>query len=498
MSQSTSASSGRLGGAKAPSYIRAVNEPEARASRYTVRYMLTSDVAYVLSAAELCLTPAPAARNLLTVLLDLLAHLDELDFTTPAGDIVAQREAWVAAKAGRGDAAWLHLGRNRGESLRNYLPRMFFRQTLHDAGAAVARLVANLVGRAGQTLEAVTPNYHHLQHSGFTTLGEYLLSWAVVFERHLERLAQIDRRLDLGPAIFGGRKELNALYDRVSRRLGFTRRARLRRDGIWIHDQFTEPFFALSLIAVDLARLAQDLRVWMTPEFRFFELADEHAGGSSALPHAKVPFGLQAVIGGAVMATTRLAGEMAAATNPSEGSEPLYQSATLYAASCDIVAATRYMGEVMAAGRFNLEEMRRKAVLDYAGSSEAHDRLVYDFGVPFRIGHRVLGTLVRSHYLGEAMPDLNELLQAETGRQIDVDQDEIMDIVLGRRFWPTTFDLEMLREVWAEQAKKSADAVERLAGESVVAQASARLLEEARTWLAGSAGRAASAEETGR
>jgi hypothetical protein len=64
----------------------------------------------------------------------------------------------------------------------------------------------------------------------------------------------------------------------------------------------------------------------MTPEFSLFALADEHAGGSSALPHAKVPFGLQSVIGGATIAATRLAGEMAASVNPSEGSEPIYQS----------------------------------------------------------------------------------------------------------------------------------------------------------------------------
>jgi argininosuccinate lyase len=476
---------GRLAGAKSESYLRAVNEPEARASRFTARWMLLSDVAYVLSAAELGYTPLAAAQTLLKALLELLDSAELPDTTKPPGDIVAQREAWLSERAGRDATAWLHLGRNRGESLRNYLPRMFFRQALHDQGRAVSLLLTNLVTRAEPVLEALSPNYHHLQHSGFTTLGEYLLSWAVVFDRHIERLRQIDKRLDKAPSPFGGRAELATLYDHVSQRLGFSNRARLRRDGIWVQDQFTEPFFVLSLIAVDLARLAQDFRVWMTPEFALVELADEHAGGSSALPHAKVPFGLQSVIGGGIMASTRLAGEMAAACSPSEGSEPIYQSASLYGLAEDILAWTRYMSDVIEKAKFNLDEMRRKALLDYAGSSEAHDRLVYDFGVPFRVGHRVLGALVRSHFVGEPPLDLKKLLRDETGRDIDVDQREIMDIVMGKQFWPTTFDFPMLRETATDYRHKAVAATQIFAPPSAVEQAATRIVADARAWLAG-------------
>jgi argininosuccinate lyase len=474
---------GRLAAGKSASYVRAVSEPESRASRFTARAMLVSDVAYVLSAAELGFTPVESATKLIAALLDLLDALDRLDLSRPAGDIVAQREAWMSEHTGREHTAWLHLGRNRGESLRSYLPRMFFRQKLHEQGQLVANLVTNLLRRAEPVLEAISPNYHHLQHSGFTTLGEYLLSWVVVFERHFERIEQADRRLDKAPSPFGGRTELARLYDRVTARLGFSRRANLRRDGIWIHDQFTEPFFVLSLIAVDLARLAQDFRVWMTPEFGFLELADEHAGGSSALPHAKVPFALQSVIGGAVMASTRLAGEMAASCNPSEGSEPIYQSAGLYGLAEDIAAWTSYMADVVDKAHFNLEEMRRKAVLDYAGSSEAHDRLVYDYGVPFRTGHRILGALVRNHFLGEPPLDLRDMLRRETGRDIDVDQQEIMDIVLGKRFWPTTFDVPMLRETFSAYREKAIAAVARFSGPSVVERAAAQLLADAQSWM---------------
>ena len=92
---SNTQSTGRLSGSKSASYVRAVNEPELRASRYTARYMLAGDIAYVLSAAELKCTPAVHARNLLQALIDLLGQLSDVDTTKPPADIVTQREAWI-------------------------------------------------------------------------------------------------------------------------------------------------------------------------------------------------------------------------------------------------------------------------------------------------------------------------------------------------------------------------------------------------------------------
>ena len=472
---------GRLAGAKAQSYLRAVNEPEARASQFTARLMLVTDLAYLMCSADAKLMPRDTAQHLTAAVLKLIDELPGRDVSRPPGDIVGQRERWISEHVSKTDAAWLHLGRNRGESLRNYIPRLFFRDVLHAQGREIASLVRRIVDRAQPLLGALAPNYHHLQHSGLATVGEYLLSWAVTFERHTQRLEQIDERLDYGPSTFGGRQQTNQLFDAVSARLGFTRRARLRRDGIWVQDQFSEPFFALALIAVDLARLAQDLRVWMTPEFSLFELADEHAGGSSALPHAKVPFGLQEVIGAGVMASTRLAGEMAAScAGPSEGSEAIYSSSSLYQMALDIVANTTYVAEVIDKGTFRTEEMKRKALLDYAGTSEAHDRLAYDFGVPFRTGHRILGAMVRAHYYNEPLPDLKSVLREETGRDFDVDQQEIMDIVLGRRIWPTTIDEKALRGVWEELDKKAATAVAAFAEAGTVERALDSVLRDAR------------------
>jgi argininosuccinate lyase len=141
------------------------------------------------------------------------------------------------------------------------------------------------------------------------------------------------------------------------------------------------------------------------------------------------------------------------------------------------------MSDVARAGHFNLEEMKRKSTLDFAGSSEAHDRLVYDFGVPFRTGHKLLGALARAHHLGEPAPDLNKLIKAETGLDVAIDQAEITDIVLGKKLSPTTFDLEMLRETWNGFDQRLRAEEEKLSPTSTTEAAIERLVQEAKAWI---------------
>ena len=194
---------------------------------------------------------------------------------------------------------------------------------------------------------------------------------------------------------------------------------------------------------------------------------------------------IAAVVGAGVMASTRLCGEMASAcAGPSEGSEALYRSDTLYQMAQDVTANTIYMGEVVAKCEFRLDEMAHKAKLDYAGTSEAHDRLVYDFGVPFRLGHRILGAMVRAHYYGEAIPDLNAMLRAETGKDFNVDQNEIMDIVLCKIIWPTTIDTAELKVIRTDLDAKAKAATAAFAGPSVAAQALDKVVQEGRAFAA--------------
>jgi argininosuccinate lyase len=473
---------GRLASSKSQSYANAVLTIEGRNNQYLAKYMLTGDLACVLSAWELGVTPDDAAKALIHCLLDLLPQAERLGREGAAGDIVLQREFWIADAVGQEVGSWLHVGRNRAESLRGSLPRLFFREALYREHVALIRLVRALVDRAGPVLEAVAPFYHHLQHAGRTTLGEYLLSWATSFHGHFERVAQADARLDLAPPPNCGREIVVELINRAGHRMGFSRVARLWEECFITEEHFSEPFFVLVQISVALGRLAEDLRLWMTAEFDFFELADEHASGSSGRPQKKNPFGLQAVINGAAIGAGRLAAQFATNITVSEEADTTYHAYSLYQYAHDVAAWTEFMADVIEKGDFKLAELEHKSAFGYAGAREALDVLVYEHKVPYRFAHRALGELVRTAEGGADHATLAAQLKSRLAAY-PIDADELVRTVNGSSQAHIMLNLKAFRDVHQElDASLRAITAKRLA--NPVDTAIERLMDEARKAIA--------------
>ena len=473
---------GRLAKPKSASYRRALSAVEARALPYVARLMLATDLAYVLAAAELGLNRS--ARPLVGCLLELLGECDELVRARGGLDVVVQREIWVAERVGADAAAWLHFGRNRGESLRGFLPRMFFRDALYRGRIALLDFLDALLARAEETIEAPAPVYHHLQHAGITTLGEWLLSYAGNIAPHIERFEQTLERLDVTPPVMSGRPVLVALGEGVRRRLGFSRVAQLRQQMHTTEDQFAEPLFVLVALNVALSRLAEDLRLYSTEEFAFFEIADEHASGSSGLPQKKNPFGLQAVIGGASMGVGRLTAQLAANVSVSEELDTVFHAASAYQYADDAVAWTVFIAEVIALGRFDLERLRQKAGSGFAGASEALDILVVEGGMPFRDAHHMLGGAVRARHSNANDEAFAELRQ----RVPEIDFDHLERVLTGEELSEYCLNINASRTALAELRETMAAARARTPAESPVEEVIEALEDEARVYLRTPAG----------
>lgn len=447
---------GRLSASKSNTYANAVLSVEGRNNPFIARYMLAGDLACVLSAHELGVTPTPEAKALLRALLDLLPRAEQMSRDHSIGDIVVSREYWIHEAVGQEIGSWLHVGRNRAESLRGSLPRLFFRDALHKERAALQRLVQALLDRAAPNLDALAPFYHHLQHAGRTSLGEYLLSFAAAFNKHFERIDEADRRLDLAPPPNCGRPIVVDLIDRVGRRLGFSRTGLIWQELFITEDHFAEPLAVFSQIAVGLARLAEDLRLFMTSEFDTFELADEHASGSSGRPQKKNPFGLQAVIGGACAGIGAIASQLAANVTVSEEADSTYHAYRGYEFSRDVANWTLFLADVVEKGDFKLPELEKKSRLGFAGAREALDVLVYDHRVPYRYAHRVCGELVR---LGAEGAREEDIVLAVRQRLVDfpaVDCAALVRIATGESTEAVWLNLPAFRAVHDEIARNLA------------------------------------------
>jgi argininosuccinate lyase len=431
---------GRLGAQKSDRFRRTLQSVEGRANRYVGRAMLASDLAYVLSAMELGFTPQDEGKALLGCLLELLDQVDELTKHQSNLDILVQRESWVAERLPKHVAARLHFGRNRGESIRGYLPRLFFRDALFRQREALLGFLRVLIAKAEPVLDSIIPVYHHLQHAGVTTLGEYLLAWVENLFPYLERLDDAARRIDIAPPPMSGRPEVVAMGEAVRQRLGFSAMAPLRQQIHVTEDQLFEPFFALLTVAVALARLSEDLRLYTTTEFAFFDMADEHASGSSQYPQKKNAFGLQA--------------QMTMSVSLSEELVSVFQAASLYQQADDIVANTLFMAEFVERGRFDAQEMRSKAGSGYAGAAEALDILMFEHDVPMRVAHHELGALVRALVEKTDIPDISKHLAAELGRPVEIDLPRLLRVIRGEEIVKVSLNLSAVHASWEKLSHK--------------------------------------------
>lgn len=422
---------GRLGASKSQTYANGVLAIESRNNPFIGKYMLAGDLACVLTAHELGITPTQDAKALARCLVDLLPRSAEMSYNHSIGDIVVTRELWVVEAVGQDAGSWLHVGRNRAESLRGSLPRMFFRDAIHREHVALQRLVKALLDKADPHMASLAPFYHHLQHAGRTSLGEYLLSWAASFDKHFDRISQADDRLDLAPPPNCGRPVVVDLINRVGHRLGFSKVGKVWQELFITEEHFSEPFFVLAQIAIGLGRLAEDLRLFMTSEFDFFELADEHASGSSGRPQKKNPFGLQAVINGAAVGAGSLVTQMATNITVSEEADSTYHAYRLYEFSHDVIAWTEFMADVIEKGTFKLGSLEEKSKLGFAGAREALDELVYVHKVPYRYAHRVCGELVRLGTEGLAQDDIVARIAERLSAFPDIDAGRLVRIATG-------------------------------------------------------------------
>ncbi len=71
---------------------------------------------------------------------------------------------------------------------------------------------------------------------------------------------------------------------RLASLLGFDGVLANTRDAVWSEDHTLDLVLIANQSMTSIARLAQDLEVWSTYEFRMLALADRHSSSSSIMP----------------------------------------------------------------------------------------------------------------------------------------------------------------------------------------------------------------------
>ena len=186
--------------------------------------------------------------------------------------------------------AVLHTGRSRNDQVALDL-RLYCRDAAQEATAATATLVDALAEKAAAHALWVMPGYTHLQRAQPVTVGHHLLAHAAPLLRDARRFAlarEAAGAMPLGSGALAG-STLPLAREVVARELGLSTLTDNSMDAVSDRDFALDLVYACVSTSLHLSRLAEDVVLWASSEFRFVRLADEIATGSSLMPQKKNP-----------------------------------------------------------------------------------------------------------------------------------------------------------------------------------------------------------------
>ena len=336
----------------------------------------------------------------------VLAEIEagKFDWSLEREDVHLHIEA-ALGEAGRS----LHTARSRNDQVALDL-RLFVREAIVDACRGIVALQEALLGRAAEHVDTLLPGYTHLQRAQPVSLGHHLLAYVEMLQRDFERLSDGFARANVLPLGSGALAGVPYAIDRelVAAQLGFAAISANSIDAVSDRDFVAEFLASAALCGLHLSRLGEELVLWSSAEFRYVEMDDAWATGSSMMPQKKNPDFAELVrgksgrlVGDLVSLLTVLKGlPLAYNKDLQEDKEPLFDAAGTLT-DCLAVSAA-----MLGTLRFNAEHMVEAAGQDYTTATDLADYLVGK-GLPFRDAHRVVGELVagcikRSQQLPEA------------------------------------------------------------------------------------------------
>ncbi len=300
-------------------------------------------------------------------------------------------------------------------------------------------LQACLLDTARAHTHAVMPGYTHMQKAQPITLAHDLMAYFEMFRRDAERMADCKKRTDSMPLGAGALAGSTYPLDRamVCEQLGFSSLARNSLDAVSDRDFCIEYASCASILMMHLSRFCEELILWSTDEFRFVEMDDAYATGSSIMPQKKNPDVAELIRG----KTGRVYGDLTALLTMMKGLPLAYNKdmqedkEAVFDAIDTVNGCLTIFQRMFSTLRFHTDRMYSGAGRGFTNATDAADYLVKK-GVPFRTAHEIVGRLVLACLKdGKAIADLSlrELKDLSPAFEEDVfDSISLLACVEGR------------------------------------------------------------------
>ncbi len=361
------------------------------------RQDINGSIAHAAMIGDAGIIEKSESEKIIAGLKEILADIDsgKLRFDPVAEDIHMFVESELTKRLGD-TGKRLHTARSRNDQVALDI-RMYLKDEVKTIIPMIKELIGVLCDLADKNLDTIMPGYTHLQRAQPITFAHHMMAYAQMLIRDIGRFEDTYKRMDKMPLGSGALAATTYPIDRmeVCKLLGFDDITQNSLDGVSDRDFCIELASAISILMMHLSRFSEEIILWSSWEFKFIELDDAYATGSSIMPQKKNPDVTELIRG----KTGRVYGDLNTLLVMMKGTPLAYnkdmqedKEAIFDAIDTVKLCLTTFIPMLSTMSLYK-ENMRNAAAKGFINATDCADYLVKK-DLPFRDAYKITGTLV--------------------------------------------------------------------------------------------------------
>jgi len=323
----------------------------------------------------------------------------------------------------------LHTGRSRNDQVA-LDQRLYLVDESLEVVELLDELIETITDMAKQHLTTYMPGYTHLQRAQPITYAHYLSAYIEMFKRDRDRIEAAASRANISPLGSGALAGTTYPLDResVADELGMSGVTMCSLDGVADRDFAIEFASAVSILMMHLSRMSEEIILYASQEFKFYELDDAYSTGSSMMPQKKNPDVAELTRG----KTGRVYGDLVSLLVIMKGLPLTYNKdmqevqESLFDVVDTIKGVLPPFTGMMKTMTIRADNMEAAALGGFTNATDLADYLVRK-GIPFRETHAISGKLV--HYCIENNTTLEKLTLEQFRQYSELIDEDVYDAI---------------------------------------------------------------------
>ena len=188
------------------------------------------------------------------------------------------------------EAGFIHTARSRNDQIITDF-KIWTKSATKKINILLDNVIKNTLKLAEKNIHTIMPGFTHLKNAQAISFAHYLMAYVEMFNRDKNRfnnnLVSLNEN-PLGVAALAG-TSFNIDRNYTSKKLGFKKPTSNSIDTVSDRDFVLDFLYSVSVCAMHISRIAEELIIWNSDAFNLINLSDKVVTGSSIMPQKKNP-----------------------------------------------------------------------------------------------------------------------------------------------------------------------------------------------------------------